>query len=465
MNLVGRGRELGLLRTALDRREASVLSVSGPKGAGKTALVTEATAGFPSVMHRCPPLPDPSQRASFASTLNAALTALGRAEPTSGMDSSDWPELLASITEAADPDKPPLVVVLDDAHRLTDARSRLGATLRQALATARQVGRSWHLVLVGRPGALPQAPIDEFAPGLDLHLGPLPFRAALPFLPGVDARERLESYGVFGGLPGILALVDPGATLNTNVRRLVLASGGALVEAGTSVLERELQTPSRYSAILMALSGGEAEWGTVHAGVTDLTTSGQVAPYLKRLEEMGLLQTRRSLDSKPRGRNRRYRITDPFLAFWYRLASMTGWRLGEEDLLPARSLREAVHAQAASVFPEVCRQYMEHDVMEVLGSNARECGSLWGAHYDISVAGILTSGAAFYGAAAWADSPTPQDLRVLDRGMRETRYGYGRETRLRMLFLGEPESAELARAAARRHDVILVTVEDLAGAD
>ena len=49
--------------------------------------------------------------------------------------------------------------------------------------------------------------------------------------------------------------------------------------------------------------------------------------------------------------------------------------------------------------------------------------------------------------------------------MRETRYGYGRETRLRMLFLGEPASAELARAAARRHDVILVTVEDLAGSD
>lgn len=464
MTFVGRGRELGLLRTALDQRKASVLSVSGPTGAGKTALVGEAVVEFAAVRHRCPPLPDPTQRSSFAATLRAALPALGRADPPPDPESPEWAELLAWITAAAPSDQPPLVIVLDDAHRLTEARSRVGAALEGALASTHQGGHPWHLVLVGRPGSLPEVPGDDQSHGLDLQLRPLSFRAALPFLPGTSPGEKLESYGVFGGLPGTLRHVDPSATLNTNVRRLLLGDGGALLEAGTSVLERELQTPSRYAAILTALSGGEAEWSTVHSGVTDLTTSGQVAPYLKRLEEMGLVETRRSLDSKPRSRNRRYRITDPFLAFWYRVAVLTGWRLGEEDVLAGRSLRAAIQAQTAAVFPAVCRQYMQHDAMELLGHNARESGSLWGAHYDMNVAGILTSGAAFYGSAIWSEAPTPRDLRTLDTGIRETRYGFGREARLRMLFMDVPASPELSRAAARRHEVVLVAVEELAGA-
>lgn len=453
----------------MDGRKASVLSISGPMGVGKTALVKEAIREFTTVVHRCPPLPDPTQRASLAATLRTALPALGRGDPPPDPEAPEWAELLAWITAAADSDEPPLVIILDDAHRLTEARSRLGAALQSALASAHQGGHPWHLILLGRPGSLPELPGDDPgdvpAQGLDLNLRPLAFRAALPFLPGSDPREKLESYGVFGGLPGTLRQVDPTATLHTNVRRLLLGDGRALVEAGVSVLERELQTPSRYAAILTALSGGEAEWSTVHSGVTDLTTSGQVAPYLKRLEEMGLVETRRSLDSKPRSRNRRYRITDPFLAFWYRLAVLTDWRLGEEDRIAGSPLRAAVQAQAAAVFPEVCRQYMHHDVMELLGHNARESGSLWGAHYDINVAGILTSGAAFYGSAIWSEPPTPRDLRTLDAAIRETRYGFGREARLRMLFMDGPASPELARAAARRHEVVLVGTDALAGAD
>jgi hypothetical protein len=285
-------------------------------------------------------------------------------------------------------------------------------------------------------------------------------------LPGSQPREQLEAYAVLGGLPGYLRHVDPGASLTTNVRRLLLDPDGALAESGTTLLERTLQTPSRYAAILSALSWGEAEWSAIHSGVSDLTTSGQVAPYLRRLDEMGLVEVRRSLDARAKSRSRRYRITDPFVAFWYRMATLTEWgQRSGEDALPNRFLREAMEVQAEAVFPAVCRQYMEHDVMESLGANARECGSLWGAHYHMNVSGTLNSGAVFYGTALWGDPLAPLHLRALDAQIRETRYGFGREARLRVLFTDTESTPEMARAVARRHDAFVVTVDELAGGE
>jgi hypothetical protein len=460
---LGRNRELGALRSAFDAREASVTTISGPVGVGKTALVRQVARNVASVVHRCPPLPDPSQRAALASALRRALPGLGRDDPSLAADTPDWPELLDAVARSAPASGGPLLLVLDDAHHLKEARSRIRPALAGLMADCRAQGRPVHVLLAGRAGGLPAVPEDTGA-GLDVPLAPLPFRAALPLLPGTLPKEKVESYGAFGGSPGTLRHLDTAATLMSNVRRLLLSPDAGLADAGTVLLERHLQRPSRYAAILAALSRGEAEWGTIHAGVSDLTTSGQVAPYLQRLEELGLIEVERSLDARPRSRNRRYRITDPFLAFWYRVAVSTGWRQPNgAPTLDAGPVRALVQAQASAVFPQVCRQYMRHDAMELLGQNARECGGLWGAHYDMEVSGILTSGAAFYGTACWPDAAGLPHLRGLDAGVRETRYGFGRENRLRMVFTAADATAQLSRAAARRHDVVLVTPAQLAG--
>jgi len=470
MNFVGRVRELGLLRRQMDRREAGTISITGPGGSGKTALALRAVGDFPKVVHLCPPLPDPTQRALLAARLRGELARMGRREPPPEPAVPSWAELLGWVVAAADPALEPLVLVFDDAHRLVEARSRIDSPLQEAIAKARAGARPWHAVFIGRPGAVPPNRADPGAPDLHLDVGPLSFRSVSGLLPGSRARDRLEAYGVFGGLPGTLRHVDPAAPLGANIRRLLLLPGGALADEGVAMLERDLQTPSRYAAILTALSGGEADWGVAQAGVSDLTTSGQVAPYLARLEEMGIVRRSRPLDSGPRSRKRRYRITDPFHAFWFRLAALRRWEMGEGSAPGAAVLRDAVEAQAAAVFPHVCRQYMRNDGMERLGSNARECGGLWSARYDMNVSGMLKSGAAFYGIARWprpdAGAATPPGLALLhtlDEAVRETRYGFGREARLRMIFLPTPPPPELARAEDRREDTLIFTPAHLAG--
>jgi AAA+ ATPase superfamily predicted ATPase len=311
----------------------------------------------------------------------------------------------------------------------------------------------------------PAPPGGDEVTALHVRLGPLPFRAATQLLPGSDPPDLLRAYAVFGGTPAHLRQLDRGTSLITNLRRLVLERGAPLADRPLAVLEAAAQTPGRYAAILAALGGGEADWSTVHAGVPDLTASGQVAPYLKRLEDLGLLEVRRSLDASPRSRGRRYRITDPFSAFWYRFVLPNRERLvldGGEDVLGSR-IRPALDDHVRTVFPEICRQHMTLDVMETLGVNARQSGSLWGPGYEIPVAGILSSGGAFYGGPVLPEGEGTDALYRLDREIRETRYGFGRERRIRVLFSPASMPAALQREAARRHDVHLVDARALTG--
>ena len=479
MKILGRSRELGRLRSFLDARQPHLVTLTGVRGAGKSALVRHALADYPGMLHLCPPLPDPDQRALLAARLRSTPDEEGREAPPAN---ASWEEIFNHVLDGIDTRGRPFVLVLDDAHRLNEARSRYAGPLFDTLRRASQESLPFHVVLLAPGGGVSPADVldgwSEETPWVEgvhgdvIQVGPLPFRAAAPRLPGRSPPEKLRAYGVLGGIPRVLEKVDNSVTVGTNVRRLLLAPEGALADLGAVLLERDLQAPARYYAILRALARGEADWATVHAGVPDLTRSGQVAPYLKKLEELGLVEARRSLDAAPAGRSRRYALTDPFLAFWFRFVLPWRWTLhppapdapDEDGDHYARAVRPRVDEHLQTVFPLVCRQHMQHDAIETLGHAAREGGSLWGPGYDLPVAGILTSGAAYYGLCRWTtgeDDAAPFPL--MDQQIRETRYGFGRERRLRLLFTGRPVSARLRREAARRRDAELIDAEALLG--
>ncbi|MDH5760747.1 MAG: AAA family ATPase [Gemmatimonadota bacterium] len=468
----GRTRELGLLRTALDERQASYIVVSGMPGAGKTALALHATADFPVVYHRVPPLPESHQHDTLVADVARGLNGMSP-PPASGGEvfPTGWQAAFRRLLSAANPEGRPLVLVMDDAHHLGESRARITAPLFDMLTRAREGGLPIHVVLLtsGRtplPGTLDDDSAEAAAVRLDVL--PLSCRAAAPMLPGSTAEDIIQAYAVFGGVPGRLIHLDTGATLLTNIRRTMLAPEAPLAQAGLTFLQWSVQAPARYAAVLASLSLGEADWKTIHEGMPDLTASGQVAPYVKRLEALGAVESRRSLDARPGSRNTRYGLTDPFLAFWYRtiLPNRTEATLASPTEFFHRHLRPTLDPHTASVFPSVCRQYMAHDAMESVGSNAREVGSLWSPTMDVPVAGVLRSGVPFYGAASWSPRrPGVELLHDLDRAVGETRYGFGRELRLRVVYARDGFTAELARQAARRRDVLLLTAADVLGND
>ena len=456
MSFLGRSRELGALRYALDQPVPQLLRVSGLPGVGKSALVRRAVESCESIVLVAPPLPAPMQLAAFRERIDTALAA-----------DAEWVLLFTRVVQVARSSARPVALVIDDAHRLTESRARWTGPLAQVLRDATAEEIPLHIVLVGRASELPAL---EGVPTHDLRVGPLPLRVAAPLLPGNEPHHVVRAYGVFGGIPRVLRQLDTSITVGTNVRRLVLDLDGSLAAAPLTWLERELQKPSRYMAIMRALAFGESDWGTIHEGVPDLTRSGQIAPYLKRLEQLGMIEVRTALDAKPGSRASRYQLSDPFLAFWFRFA--LPWRTqgrGHERPTPLREhyaehIRPGIVSHMERMMPTLVRRHMERESIETVGASVRECGSLWGPEHDIPVAGTLSNGAIFYGRSAW-DRPAREasPLDRLDEDVRRTRYGFGRERRLRLIFSGRPAPTWLRRETARRTDARLVEAAELLG--
>jgi uncharacterized protein len=467
----GRTREIGRIRSACDALEPSLLRVGGMRGIGKSALVLKALRDFDHLVVPVPALPDPLQRNALRRALAERDVEVAEVEVTDDAgEAPSWEELFTHAASRARPGRPSFVLVLDDSHRLSESRARFERPLLTCLHRARDERRPFHVILVGQ-GTLgygpPIADDEIFADADTITLGPLPLRAAKPMLPGGAPRDIIRAYGVLGGIPRVLRAVDREVTLETNIRRMTLEPEARFADAPAQWLERDLQTPSRYNAVLDRLAVGECDWGALHEAVPDLTSSGQLAPYVRRLEELGLVEVRRSLDAAPNSRARRYQIADPFLAFWYRFVHPLSYRppgSRERAEVAVRSIRPHLDAHLESLFPRICRQHMAHDAMETLGANARELGSLWTTEYDIPTAGILTSGAAFYGACFWRALQRGEDpLDPLDRAARATRYGFGREHRLRILFTATTPPRWLHRTVMRGEQSMLVGPDQLVG--
>ncbi|MDA0327531.1 MAG: ATP-binding protein [Gemmatimonadetes bacterium] len=469
MLFAGRVKELGQLRGVLDQGAPQVVRVTGLRGAGKTSLVRRTLIDYPGLLHRCAPLPAPAQFKLLKDRIDGARSERGMppAILDSGVDSgADWAGLFLAARSLAEAGERPFVLAIDDAHRLSEARARhTDAMLTAQHAPSDDLG-TLHLVLIGsESGVSAEA---AFAPHTvrTVRVGPLPFRTAATYLPGTRPEDRVRAYALFGGIPRVLAALDPSASVETNVRRVLLDPHGTLADVSAAWLEQDIQSPARYVAIMSALALGEGDWATVHAGVPDLTKSGQVAPYLNRLMELGLISSRRPLDATPRSRTTRYAVSDPLLSFWFRfvLPYRYGHGRDTESEYYARVVRPGLDVHIEGVFPIICRQHMIHDSIETLGSVAREHGSLWGRGCDLPVAGILTSGAAYYGVCHW-DGPnrTEEPLGRIERNMRETRYGFGRERRLRLIFTGTTAPRRLQREVARRHDAQVIDADALLG--
>lgn len=469
---VGRNNETRLLRDRIDGPGPSLTLVAGRRGIGKTALLRKVAASIdgPVLWYAATAIPDPDQRALLAPRIPAGSSADDRGGGGTRPLAADagWDEILAAIGRWG---RGGGLLVLDEAPWIVAARARFPAEFtafwRQVLAD----GIPLRVVLTGSDlqamDALAAAdgPLGALEPAR-IGIGPLGYRAAGSMFPSYDATARMAAYGVFGGRPDVLSNCDPDVTFQTNLRQALFAEDAPLAHAGWHDLQVELQSVARYASLLRAMANGRAEWGELVAGAPDFTSGGQMAPYIQRLEAMGMVEVTRSLDAGPRSRSRRYEITDPFTAFWHRfvLPSLSDIERGAGNETLARTVRPALDAYMATIFPRICREWLRAHAKPVLGASAREAGGLWGTDYDLDASATLRNGAVCYGRCHWTESPV--DAAAVDeiaRQVRRLRYGFGKESRYRLVFSASGFTEGLRRRAARDESVRLVGTEELWG--
>ena len=191
-----------------------------------------------------------------------------------------------------------------------------------------------------------------------------------------------------------------------------------------------------------------------------------MAPYLKRLEEEGIAVSERPLDAPEGSRKRRYRLSDPFWAFWFscvlpvRSALVAGdpWTAWREGVRPR------LEGHLERWLPMAAREWFRDHAAERLPAASRRLGGLWGEEAEFDLVAWLTNGQVCYVDTVWTDEPVGAEILAdLLARMQRSRYGIGREARAPILVVSGPVEESLRRRVAAAPLATLITLEDLMG--
>lgn len=318
-DFVDRQRELAALHDRFARRSSFAL-VYGQRRVGKTFMLQHAVAGLPDAIYF---VADESTSSSLLRRFHAAVARAGRGGPAwTAIPPTDWGALLTLLAQQTAVDDRPVTLVLDECQYLLAAEPALASILQRIWDEFGVRGRL-HLVLCGSAlGTL--AALGEVGQPLhgrfDLRLKVQAFgyREAALFAPGWARAERFRLYGVFGGLARHLAEVRRDEALAASAVRSIVDPLGALHEAPLDLLRAErLSGQAEANALLAAVAHGENQFNALAARAG--LTASRTDYVLKELLELEVLRKEVRYGDRPGSRYARYRCTDPFTAFWFRL--------------------------------------------------------------------------------------------------------------------------------------------------
>ncbi len=275
-------------------RSRDALVLYGRRRVGKSWLFREFAHGKPAIVLVSERRAQGAQLKRFARDLAPHL---GGVEPALERPA----DLIAALYEIGRTQK--VLVVIDELPYLLPSRAEhrnADLSAIQAVMEERDSSRL-KLVLCGSHIGQMTSLLGEGSP-LRGRVTPLPVRAlrfaeAQPFIAAKSATERIERFAVSGGMSLYLDELGSGGPLARRIAERALDSRGPLFNDPREVLEDELREPGVYFSILEELGGGERSSTDIATATGKRTTD--LGPYLATLSEMGLVEQRMPLGSKP----------------------------------------------------------------------------------------------------------------------------------------------------------------------
>lgn len=359
-----RNEEADRFRRLLGRTEGSLGVVYGRRRCGKSRLLREILPPGRAVYYVGDDREASLQRASLATEIGRLLPGFER------VTYPDWDSLLARWWGEA---RPGMVLALDEFPSLVAVGRELPSLLQKYLD--READRGIHLLLSGSSQRMMQGLIlDRTAPLFGrateiLKISPLPAGWIGEALHLRSPERAVEAYAVWGGTPRYWELAGDHPDLPAAIRSLVLSPLGVLFEEPSRLLLDDMRDTTQAASILSLIGQGCHRISEIAARLGKPVTA--LSRPIQRLQDMDLVTREVPFAESPRGSKRTlYKISDPFLRFWFRFIEINRSRLGA--------------GQTAAVEDEI-GQRLGHHVGEIWEELARASvpllnpgGRVWG---------------------------------------------------------------------------------------
>ncbi|MFB6352201.1 MAG: ATP-binding protein, partial [Bradymonadaceae bacterium] len=238
----------------------------------------------------------------------------------SGAELSEWKDLFRYVGDKVDGDG--TMLIIDEFPYLIDDSPELTSVL-QAEWDQRWKDSGFKLLLCGSHITMMKQ-LEEHDQPLHgrrtarLKVSPFIYRDLEPIVPSYDAQDLFRTYGIFGGVPGHLDHLDPEASLQENVCRLMLRPSRRLYDEARHILDGFGKSADVHYSTLFTIATGAHTWGEIKGNVD--RSGGSLRPVIEWLEDLELVEREvpATKDQPHKTKISQYRITDPYLRFWYR---------------------------------------------------------------------------------------------------------------------------------------------------
>jgi AAA+ ATPase superfamily predicted ATPase len=375
---LGRERELKKLEAMSKSSRFELPIIYGRRRVGKTTLIRKFIEG--------------KRHAFFTSiegrrqdNLSYLKEVINQGEHKTKMlgEITDFRTAFEVILQIAQEKDSPFIFVIDEYPYLANSDSSVSSTL-QMVIDLHYLGQSnLMLILSGSSMSFMENQVLGYESPLygrrtgQMKVLPLSAWEARGFFPDYSREDFLTLYGVTGGIPLYLSLLDSKATLKENICNNFFSTNTFLYEEPSNFLKQELKNPYNYFSIISAIASGHNKFNEINSKVMLSTSS--LDKYLQDLIELGIIVKDRPLGNKNKNAII-YRLKDGLFRFWFSFIPSNLLLITDDKADIVWGLvQEKLAMFTSKTFEEFCIDWLiKENGKGVFRTIITEIGSWWG---------------------------------------------------------------------------------------
>lgn len=411
---IGRHQELNTLHKLYNSGKFEFAVIYGRRRVGKTALISEFTKDKATIFFTGVETNAKQNLDNFSRCIMEYSTGIAA-------DSSfvSFQSALEYVFELAKSKR--IVLVIDEYPYVARASKSLASTL-QLLIDKNKDSSKLFLILCGSSMSYMEDHVLAYKAPLygrrtaQLKINPFDFFEACHYFTRFSDTDKALAYGIVGGTPQYLTLIDDSRSIEENIKNTHLNPTSSIFEEPGNLLKQEVREPAIYNAVITAIATGCSKMNEISNKIDEDTSV--CATYIKNLITLGIVKKESPYGEKS-SRKTIYSIEDNMFRFWYRFVPENTSIIsrGATDLAYKRIAPE-LSSYMGGIFEEICKQYLWKLLLDgKCAVNFSDLGRWWGtnprtrAQEEIDIMGT-DKDAALFAECKWTNEKV--DLGVLE---------------------------------------------------
>lgn len=373
----GRAKELNKLSKLWEKDKFEMVIVYGRRRVGKTTLINEFCKGKRTVFFAAMESSAENNLVSFSKSVFEAEGKMSKAT----FDS--YEALLMELREMTKEER--TVVVIDEYPYLANSEKSFSSLLQNMIDIYFKETKMY-LILCGSSMNFMENQVLGYESPLygrrtaQFKIEPFDYMETASWFQMYNSEERALAYGVSGGIPLYVELLDGYESMKEAMLSEVFDKSAYLFEEPENLLKQELREAQNYNAIITAIAAGSSRMNQI-ATKTNLDTA-LCSKYMKKLIELGILRKESPIGE---GSNVKpvYQLYDQMFRFWYRFVPSNMSAIVSERITDTFDVAVGAYLSdyMGLTFEEMAKQfilYYDKDLPIDMG----EIGQWWGTHSE-----------------------------------------------------------------------------------